>query len=44
MLEMILKNLVSPKVHNLPFLSQKANLKVLNEIKEKIQIINTFNN
>ena len=37
------ENPISPKVHNLILLSQKANLKVPNEIREKIQIINTFN-
>ena len=32
-----------PKIHNLILLSQKANLKVPSEIREKIQTINTFN-
>ena len=34
---------ISPKIHNLILLSQKANIEVPNEIKEKIQVINTFN-
>lgn len=34
---------VAPKIHNLILLSQKANLEVPIEIREKIQIINTFN-
>ena len=34
---------VAPKIHNLILLSQKANLEVPTEIREKIQIINTFN-
>ena len=37
------ENPISPKIHNLIVLSQKANLEVPNEIKEKIQVINTFN-
>lgn len=37
------ENPISPKIHNLILLSQKANLEVPNEIKEKIQVINTFN-
>ena len=37
------ENPISPKIHNLILLSQKANLEVTNEIKEKIQVINTFN-
>ena len=37
------ENPIAPKVHNLILLSQKANLKVPNEIREKIQVINTFN-
>ena len=37
------ENPISPKIHNLILLSQKANLDVPNEIKEKIQVINTFN-
>lgn len=37
------ENPVSPKIHNLILLSQKANLKVPSEIREKIQTINTFN-
>lgn len=36
-------NPVAPKIHNLILLSQKANLDVPKEIREKIQIINTFN-
>ena len=36
-------NPIAPKIHNLILLSQKANLEVPNEIREKIQIINTFN-
>ncbi len=36
-------NWVAPKIHNLILLSQKANLEVPTEIREKIQIINTFN-
>ena len=34
---------IAPKTHNLILLSQKANLEVPTEIREKIQIINTFN-
>lgn len=34
---------IAPKIHNLILLSQKANLEVPTEIREKIQIINTFN-
>ena len=37
------ENPIAPKIHNLILLSQKANLKVPNEIREKIQTINTFN-
>ena len=37
------ENPISPKIHNLILLSQQANLEVPNEIKEKIQVINTFN-
>ena len=37
------ENPISPKIHSLILLSQKANLEVPNEIKEKIQVINTFN-
>ncbi len=36
-------NPVAPKIHNLILLSQKANLEVPLQIREKIQIINTFN-
>ena len=34
---------IAPKIHNLILLSQKANLEVPIEIREKIQTINTFN-
>lgn len=34
---------IAPKIHNLILLSQKANLEVPKEIREKIQTINTFN-
>ena len=37
------ENPITPKIHNRILLSQKANLEVPNEIKEKIQVINTFN-
>ena len=37
------ENPIAPKIHNLILLSQKANLKVPTEIREKIQTINTFN-
>ena len=37
------QNPISPKTHNLILLSQKAKLYVSQEIREKIQIINTFN-
>ncbi len=37
------ENPIAPKIHNLILLSQRANLKVPNEIREKIQVINTFN-
>ena len=36
-------NPIAPKIHNLILLSQKAHLEVQNEVREKIQIINTFN-
>ena len=36
-------NPIAPKTHNLILLSQKANLQVPIEIREKIQVINTFN-
>ena len=47
-IEKILKGLyakdpIAPKIHNLILLSQKINLNVPNEMKEKIQVINTFN-
>lgn len=35
--------LIVPRIHNLILLSQKAKLVVPNKIKEKIQVINTFN-
>ncbi len=38
-----LENPIAPKIHNLILLSQKANLEVPTEIREKIQTINTFN-
>mgnify|MGYP004623224279 CR=1 FL=1 len=34
---------IAPKIHNLILLSQKANLNVPIDIREKIQTINTFN-
>lgn len=37
------ENPIAPKIHNLILLSQKANLEVPTEIREKIQTINTFN-
>lgn len=37
------ENPIAPKIHYLILLSQKANLEVPIEIREKIQIINTFN-
>ncbi len=37
------KDPIAPKIHNLILLSQKINLNVPNEMKEKIQVINTFN-
>ena len=37
------ENPIAPKIHNLILLSQKAKLEVPNEIREKIQVINTFN-
>ena len=37
------ENPVAPKIHNLILLSKNANLDVPNGIREKIQIINTFN-
>mgnify|MGYP004633972361 FL=1 len=36
-------NPIAPKIHNLILLSQKAHLEVPNEVREKIQVINTFN-
>ena len=37
------QNPIAPKIHNLILLSQKANLNIPVEIREKIQVINTFN-
>ena len=37
------ENPIPPKIHNLILFSQKAKLKVPIEIREKIQVINTFN-
>ena len=37
------ENPIAQKIHNLILLSQKANLEVPTEIREKIQVINTFN-
>ena len=37
------ENPMAPKIHNLILLSQKSKLDVPTEIREKIQIINTFN-
>ena len=37
------ENPIPPKIHNLILLSQKAKWKVPIEIREKIQVINTFN-
>lgn len=37
------ENPIVPKIHNLLLLSQKAKLDVPPEIREKIQVINTFN-
>ena len=37
------ENPIAPKIHNLILLSQKANIEVPTEIREKIQTINTFN-
>lgn len=37
------ENPIAPKIHNLILLSQRANLEVPTEIREKIQTINTFN-
>ena len=36
-------NPIAPKIHNLIFLSQKAKLQVPDDIRKKIQTINTFN-
>lgn len=37
------ENPVAPKVHNLILLCEKSNLEVPQNIREKIQVINTFN-
>ena len=37
------QNPIAPKTHNLILLSKKSNLEVPENIKEKIQVINTFN-
>ena len=37
------ENPIAPKIHNLILLTQKANLEVPQDIREKIQVINTFN-
>ena len=37
------ENPIAPKIHNLILLSQKANLEVPDEIRKRIQVINTFN-
>ena len=37
------ENPIAPKIHNLILLSQKANITVPIDIREKIQVINTFN-
>lgn len=34
---------IAPKIHNLIMIAQKANLDVPSEIREDIQVINTFN-
>lgn len=34
---------IAPKIHNLILLSQKAQLDVPSDIRQKIQVINTFN-
>lgn len=38
-----INNPIVPKIHNLIWLSQKANLDMPKNIKAKIQVINTFN-
>lgn len=38
-----MENPVAPKVHNLILLAEKSNLDVPQNIREKIQVINTFN-
>lgn len=37
------ENPIAPKIHNLILLSQKTKLEIPIEIREKIQVINTFN-
>jgi len=37
------ENPISPKIHNLILLSQKAKIEVPQEIRKRIQVINTFN-
>lgn len=37
------ENPIVPKIHNLILLSQKVNLEVPEEIRKRIQVINTFN-
>ena len=37
------ENPIPPKTHNLILLSKKSNLNIPKEIREKIQVINTFN-
>ena len=36
-------NPIAPKIHNLIMIAQKSNLDVPSEIREDIQVINTFN-
>lgn len=36
-------NPIAPKTHNLILIAQRANINVSKDIREKIQIINTFN-
>lgn len=38
-----IENPVAPKIHNLILLSQKCELEVPSEIRDKIKVINTFN-
>lgn len=37
------ENPIPPKTHNLILLAKKSNLNIPKEIREKIQVINTFN-